>query len=270
MKAPLPVLVLILASLGFVSLPTHAGYIRIRSDARAEIISNRVIAGVAVVNQGDEPARSISVSATFQNRSLSGPTCSSLTPHDPWDVRLDLGPPPEEPGVYPIVFTIHYADGNLYPFSALAFHLWASPEYEIPPPALVALVQPLSFSDKGSLKLKLKSVAHSPLDVNVSLHLPDELSCDTPELNLLLAPGRDRTVDFPVVNFSGRPGSQYTILVVLSYRQEGRHYGIPAVGSVEIRADHPLLNHWPLAWLGVVLLLISAGVMVQWVRNPKS
>jgi len=270
MNAPLPVLVLILASLGIFSLPTQAGFIRIRSDARAEIISNRVVAGVALVNQGDETARSISVSAAFQNRSISGPTGGSLTPNDPLDVRLDLGPLPEEPGVYPIVFKIHYADGNLYPFSALAFHLWASPDYEIPPPVLLAMVQPLSLSNKGSLKLKLKSLAHSPLDVNVSLHLPDELSCDTPELNLLLAPGRDRTVAFPVVNFSGRPGSQYTILVVLSYRQEGRYNGIPAVGSIEIRADRPLLHHRPLAWLGVVLLLIFAGVMAQWVRTPKS
>jgi hypothetical protein len=271
MNAQIPVLWLILASVGFVPLSTHAAFLSIRSDARAEIISNRVVAGLTVVNQGDESARSVSVSAGFQDRLRSGPVRTTLPPNEPLDVQLDLGPLPAEPGLYPIVFKIHYADANLYPFSALAFHSWASPGNEIPPPALLSLIQPLSFSDQGTLKLKLKSLVPSPLDVNLRLYLPDELSCDTPELNLLLAPGRDRIVEFPLVNFSGRPGSRYTILVVLGYRQDGGYYGIPAVGSIEIRAARPLLNHRPLAWMGVVLLLILAGGVAQWIRiHPKT
>jgi hypothetical protein len=270
MKAPLPVVLwLLLAGSCLVSLPTRAAYISIRSDTRAEVVSNRLIAGLALVNEGDESARSVSISAGFQDRLISGPIRATLPPREPMEVQLDLGPLPTEPGRYPIVFKIHYADANLYPFSALAFHSWAFPESELHPPALLALAQPLSLSGKGSLKLKIKSLVDSPLDVNLRLHLPDELSCDTPELNLLLAPGRDRTVEFPLVNFSGRPGSRYTILVVLGYRQAGRYEGIPALGTVEIRAARPLLIHRPLAWLGVVLLLISAGVLAQWVRTPK-
>lgn len=262
---------LLLMVAGFIGgiLSAQATFISIRSEANAQIISNRVMAGLTLVNEGDESARSVSVSAQLLDRHASGPLRATLPPHEPLTSTLDLGVPPAEPGLYPIVFKIHYADANLYPFSALAFHFWPYPENEIPPPALLPLVQPLALSEKGILKLKIKSLAAAPLDVQVHLYLPDELSCEIPELNLLLAPGRDRTVDFPLVNFSGRPGSRYAILIVLGYRQDGRYHGLPATGTVEIRAPRPLFGKRSVAWLVVIGLLISAGIAAHWIRTPQ-
>jgi len=228
-------LLLTAALAGLASPRAEAAFISLRADARAQVVSNRVVAGLTLINEGDEAARSVRVAARFLDRTAGSPAQDLLPPGQPLELALDLGAPPEEAGFYPLIFKIHYADANHYPFSALAFHAQSFPEAVPPPPAVLAILQPLSLTDRGTLKLKLKSLLDTPFDLLLRLHLPDELSCETPELNLLLTPGRERQVEFPLVNFSGRPGSRYTLLVVAGYRAGGVYCGLPIVGSVEIR-----------------------------------
>lgn len=259
----------ILSGLLSLSTPLKASVISMRTDASASTNNGRIELSVRLTNGGDEAAHAVRTEARLGKQQATHPARPTLNADESCETALDLGPLPDRDGQYIIVLKTHYTDANGYPFSALAsLPLMVNNAGELEQPVLAAL-PPLSLSDRGTLNVKIKLLGSHPVDARIELVLPDELSCSDREQNILLEPNQNRVTTFHLENFSGRAGSTYAVLVLVTFLQDNIQYSMASSGVVSIAAPRPLFSKGLLIWGIIIGMLVLCGILAQFVPRKQ-
>ncbi len=231
---------------------------------------------IELTNQGDELARAVRATVRLGDVEARGSAIRELAPGQTVRERLALARAPVLPGLYNAVIRLAYNDINDAPFSAVSLVevdvgkdrgalAPAAPDDSTSPDTLFAVpdlvVAP--FVHSGVLTLNVIPLVDTPLDLNISLLLPREITAAAPVRTLRLEPDKPAVLTFVLRNEGARPGSSYAVFAVLDCVTGGVHRSISAVGSVEVGAgawDGP----WSVvAWFGLAAIFAVAWDVAQ-------
>jgi hypothetical protein len=255
------------------SPPATAGNITLELLSRAEFRETALVVRLVVRNGGDEAGGSMSAALGFRNRTVRSQVRPLLNPAETWDVALAMTGVEVGTGQWPYRITVDYVDANGYPFQAL--HVGALTVGSPPPPKVaVRGVSTPPLSTTGSLASQVKNLSPDPMVVSIAVHLPEGLELVAPPPSLELAAWDEQRVAASLVNRSGLPGSRYALFVSAEYNDGPVHHAVVVPTTVEIVAEHWLVERWRiLMWVAAGILVLAWGVAVSWrlvVRSRSS
>lgn len=218
---------------------------------------------VATENRGDEPSYGVQFEAQAGHKQFTSAEVPLLivnektTAHFPVDDAFGL------PGRYPIVIKTHYRDANAYPFSALTVGF-----YDYQEPVLSKILMRTENTDipsngSATLSVLVRNNDSVPRDLEVVLHLPNELAAVADKQSLQLDPGHEATLNYLVENFSALENSSYSVAVIAQYEDDERHYSASGSSVMRITAASVMTSLW--VWIsggmGVVVLILLIVAM---------
>ncbi|MBU0629618.1 MAG: hypothetical protein KKC80_01710 [Candidatus Margulisbacteria bacterium] len=244
----------LLLGLIVLSLPASARFISLQTTITASVGAKTAAINFSAVNKGDEPAHNIWSELVVFGRTYSNNNRTVLPPSEKYLARYTI-PLAGQKGSYPLLLTIHYTDGNQYPFSALtAAPLIIGRE---PPAALWGVVKPAAFTKDGEIEVALKNMTRQTQTIGLALFLPQELNTDLKPAKIDLSPGSNRTIKIKLSNFSALPGSSYQLFIIAQTDGESGHTTAIIPGNVKIEKGSMLwINP---AWL--IGLLAGLGAV---------
>lgn len=213
---------------------TRAGaMIRIDLTAESQVaatVSLRLIAG----NGGGEAARDLLPTVTAFGEEQSAPLRPTLDPGGTqiWELAF---PAPPEPGAFPMIIRVRYADPNGNQLSALLVHTDRTPD--TPKPGARATLSLVRVAGEGEARLAIENPAGQPLPGRVVLVAPAEFSVE-PDTRDVTVPASGRAeASFRLTNLRAPVGSTYPLYAWFDYR-EGSHRQL-ALGTSSIEVEAP-------------------------------
>lgn len=254
----------------FLASPTSAlfaGSISIQTDVQTNIQGSVVLSSVTLTNKGDEEALDVGVSLEVAGRSFQSLTASRLDPNArglfPFRHPLAV----TEPGRYPVIARIFYADRNHHPFSALAMASVTHQRDERP--GVIVDIAPITLRAKSTLTLALKNLDDKPHELDGRWLLPQELSMSSPTFHLSLPARGERQESFALRNFAALAGSVYQIYGLVEYSDEGLHHSIPGSSTVRVVGNAHESTLYEDPWVIVGALIVLVFVIIN-VRRPRA
>jgi len=215
----------------------QAKYISLTTSVTNGIIEDKMAnISLNLLNGGDEAAYDVQVSLVLPDGFSSDSIFTQvLHPNEPLEGIFNITATENMiPGKYPAVVMTDYADANGYRFSTISP---TSVIYRTPTVSMVSGSIPeliLSGKQKKRLTVDIKNLDDIPHDVKVKLFLPRELRSDEYEKTISMKAKGEKRVDFLVSSLSALPGSNYIILVSMSYEDNNLFYSSIARGSIKI------------------------------------
>lgn len=242
-----------------------ANFITIQTDSSVSIQSNEALVELKISNNGDEPAKRVQAEATLDAVSKTSQLTQTLGTNQSVNISFNLGSIPPDNGIYPVIIRVRYADGNGYPFTAIAQDVLTVGETA--PPRVAALFEPLRIKNSGTLILRIKNEESHSIDATANLVLPIDISCAAATQSITLAPNEEYVLKFAVKNFSGRPSSTYTVFGLVQYQKEGKRVLVAAKGFIEFVENRSFLSWHTNLWTAAALVLLAAFFILQLARR---
>ena len=222
---------------------------------------------VISVNKGDEPAMNvqaeIQAAGTKQLLAKTAQLGVDATYQQTAKIKLHL----IKPGQYPLVVTMHYADANLYPFSALncqSFSYKAASGVD----DIFGQVKSDTFWKEGKLTFTLKNLSNKPISALVSVVTPRELSPEKEIQGATVGAKAEAILDFPIKNFSALSGSSYQVFCQTEYESEdGTHQTVFTPGIIGIEEAKTILGFDYKVVSGILVLLALIFVIAQFIKK---
>ncbi|MFA6169238.1 MAG: hypothetical protein WCW67_05720 [Candidatus Margulisiibacteriota bacterium] len=229
------------------TLPASARYISLQTELRPVLKKQQLFISVSSINKGDESAYNVWGELRVLGKRLPLWKAAVVEPSAKYEATITL---PLDQTVGPLLLTMHYQDANHYPFSALSATLL---ENENNPPPLWGAARPVALVAAGEITLALKNQFDQPLDVNLELFLPAELTADFKPTKLKLAPNANRAIKIKLTNFSALPGSSYQLFAIARTAEQT----IIIPGTVRIEAGNAIFG-FDRFWLIIILVGLGA------------
>ena len=223
-------------------------------------------------NQGDEPSYGVQFEVQVGEKRFTSAEIPRLNVSEKISERFPVADAFGLPGHYPIVIKTHYRDANAYPFSALTVGFYDHQQPVVSKIQMRAQNADIPANGSGALSVVVRNGDSVPRDMDIVLHLPDELVTDAERQPLQLAPGSEETLQFVVENFSALENSSYSVAVIAQYEDEERHYSAAGSAVVQISAPSALASRW--IWVfgavGAIVLILLVVVVRRQRKRARS
>jgi len=230
-----------------------ASSISLKIQSRATFGRNLQVS-LQITNEGDESAFSVTPEIQGEGISRLLAVKDELKPGQTYEVEEILALNSPAPGTYALRLTMHYADANHYPFSAVAPVSYVVGKES--PSQIAVIAKNTELPGEGPIKFMLKNLRRSPLAVKVTLPLPKALTCGNAVQKLRLNPGGIKILTFDVRNVTGLENSVYALFAVLDYETDGIHHSDIANVVVKLtRTGKP--RGFSVYWIPVFLFCLA-------------
>jgi hypothetical protein len=218
---------------------------------------------VASENRGDEPSYGVQFEVLAGNKQFTSAEVPRLNVNEKISEQFPVGDAFGLPGHYPIVIKTHYKDANAYPFSALTVGFYDHQEPVVSKILMRAENVHVPSNGSGTVNVVVRNNDSVTRDLEIVLHLPDELAAGSTQQSLQLAPGSEQTLHYLVENFSALEGSSYAIALIAQYEDSERHYSSSGSAEARITAASALSSRgmWVFGGAGSVVLILLILVM---------
>jgi len=192
---------------------------------------------VTTKNQGDEPAYGVQFEVRIGSQAFTSVAVPQLGIDEATASDFPVNNAFQLPGRYPVLIKIHYKDANTYPFTSLAVGFY---DFQRPVVGKVLIrgeESAIPYNGKGVVKYTVRnndSVAH---DLELTLHLPDELAALKDSDRLTIGPKQSESLQYTLENFMALENSGYAIALVAEYEDGTSHYS--SAGSSTVRITEP-------------------------------
>jgi hypothetical protein len=242
--------------------PAFAGTISLNTSVSSSVKDDTLRVTIKIENRGTDAASNGHAEIAVQGQRILTDRVAEFNVGKPVvfteEVKLDA----QIPGAYPLIVTIFYTDGNQYPFSAIASHVFSWRATNVVSD-IVGGIKPMTISKRGKAEVTLKNVGSEDVVAATRLVFPRELTADGEAVAVTL-PGRsERKIKFAMENFSATGGSTYPLVAVSEFDRDGMHYTSIASGSIQC-VDRTVLmglNYYVLG--GILAVLVLAFVIFQ-------
>jgi hypothetical protein len=242
---------------------SQASYISMKTEFEIAATPNGPELVIASENQGDEPSYGVQFEAQVGDKRFTSAEIPRLNVNEEISERFPVADAFGLPGHYPIIIKTYYRDGNAYPFSALTVGFYDHQEPVVSKVQMRAENVDIPANGSGNLNVVVRNSDSVPRDLEVVLHLPDELVAGIERQSLQLAPGSQQTLSFEVENFSALENSSYAYALIAQYEDEARHFS--ASGAAVVRITAPSTKASPWIWVfggaGAIVLILLVVVI---------
>lgn len=272
--------VLLVLSLACLWMPSaKASFISIETKAKTEIKGDTLGVRVDVMNNGDEPAYQVNISAEVNGKVFSGAPKDALPPKGTgYMSNFQIPVTVQKPGKYPVVVYVDYADVNKYPFSAVSVLFYDWKEEVSPQMGGQVTAPPLGVGGTGVVQVGVKNMDVAEKEIKVRLVLPSEFSSPTPEKVVKVSGRGMQTVAFDIKNNSALQGSTYPIHALLQH-EDTKHYAVVVAGTIKIgqqqaaKPDEKSFKDKAMEYknvlIGIVVLLLLVVVVVSFTKRQR-
>lgn len=210
-----------------------ASYISLSTTVTTKVDANTLKVFVSAVNKGDEPAHNVQAEIRVGENKVLAEKMQELGVNKGYKAYYGFPLKIKQPGQYPLVVIMHYADANQYPFSALNAQTFTVQAQDVPAEAFGKL-QAESFWKKGKINLSLKNLGEKDLAVSTQLVVPKEISAGEGAVRFDLKPKSTAEIGFSLENFSALDGSTYQLFAVSEFTKDNLHHTVITPGTVKI------------------------------------
>lgn len=245
-------------------MPSLAGVITFKSSLGCEVTLPVVKARLELENNGDESAYNIQTIFTIIDKSC----LSKVYPRLEVDKKLiiecleDLEG--KKKGVYPLIAKIHFQDAAGYPFSTVVVtpftYIKATTSH------VFGKLEDITLSDKNVLKLNVVNTAHSDLNLDITILVPDELSLKPSQKRLILKARTKEEILFRLSNFSALAGAVYPAWAIIEYESQDNHFTYLCTGDVKIRHKANIFKKY---WRVSLILITIMMILFIWLNLRK-
>jgi hypothetical protein len=242
--------------------PAHANSITLDVDASSRYSKGSVRLKMVTINKGTEAADDIRVEVFLGDVHVESDTLARLDINEDHEWFLELGAPPQPPGIHTIVIRIHYTDTFGHPVSGL--HTTQVFTGDVSPgEAFEADLEWTEMKESGSVTLSLSSQGDVAQEIACRLVLPVELQCAEPSISLSLAPRGQASHAFSLRNTTALRGSRYRIYAIMDFVKDGRHHSIQKPALLTIQPHKSMTRRAQSSWIAIALLLLIAFFIAQ-------
>jgi hypothetical protein len=262
------ILLLVTAYGLLVTLPAAASYISLRTTVSSKVIDHALEVSVSAVNKGDESAHNVQAEIKVGGKKILANKIQELGINGAYRVRAVFDLDYKTPGEYPLVVTMHYADANMYPFSALNCQTFAY-KAEALPASIFGSISSASFWKKGRAKLTLKNMGASEIETSTCLVVPRELTAAEESFKVRVPAKSSGQISFEIENFSALGGSTYQVFAVSEYEKNGVHHTNVAPGMIKIVERKEIFGISYTILVSLLIILVLVFTAAQFRRRKK-
>ena len=244
-----------------------ASFISLNTTVTSRVENNKLWTMISVINKGDEPAYNVQAEIRIGEAKYIAEKKTQLGVNQTYQVESAYKLKAANPGDYPLIVIMHYADANQYPFSAINCQTF-SYKKTAPPSEIFGSLKKTTFFKTGKLKLVLKNMSEEDIRAMTSLVLPRELSVDQPEQEIYIPAKSSASLEFKVENFSALTGSNYQVFAVTQYIKDGFNQTNITPGMVHIVQEKKILGVSYTIIIIVLAVLAALFIAAQFFK-PK-
>jgi hypothetical protein len=243
----------------FLISAASASYISLKTAVTSQVKDSDLLISISAVNKGDESAYSVQAELNAAGQNLLAEKLSELGIDQAYQLSKKFKLSVPLAGQYPLVVTLHYADANQYPFSALIVQTFAYKSPEIPS-TVFGKMSPVAFWKDGKLSLTLRNSGATSVSAALKLIAPREITVQALPERVNIQAGGAQEVVIPLQNFSALSGSTYQVFAVAEYTEDNLHHTSIIPGTVKIVERQAILGidyaYLVAALVGLVLLFV--------------
>ena len=156
------------------------------------------------------------------DHTLASGTIEKMEPGKLLAFPFEIPLAPDKQGVFAFVGEVIFHDENDHPFTALSAGTFKLKSLR--PPQMSGRASTITLKRNGDLTFHLSTRMDSPQSVSAAIHLPRSLTTPEPRTTLVVNPGEESHITFPIENHTGSGGAKYPIFCVFEYDEEnGQH-----------------------------------------------
>ena len=236
---------------------SFGSYISLNTTVTSKIDGNTLQVVVTAVNKGDESAYSVQAELNVAGEKILAKKVPELGIDETYKITKFIDLDLKDKGQYPLIVTMHYADANQYPFSALTAQTFPYQAEDLPSEAF-GRMRSTTFWKEGKVTLTLKNMGAEDIETTTNLIVPRELTARAKQIKMNIAAKSERKVGIDLENFSALSGSTYQVFAVSEFVIDGVHHVAITPGTAKIIEQKAILgiNYTYLMVLLVLLILL--------------
>ena len=243
-----------------------ASYISLNTTVSSKVDDNKLQIMITSINKGDESAYSVQAEINVAGQKIMAKKLQELGVDKTYkifeEIKLDLA----SAGKYPLIVTMHYADANQYPFSALNAQTFIYRAEEIPA-QVFGRMRSASFWKEGKVKLTLKNMGAEDISAVTNLVVPRELTVAENNQKMEVCGKSEKSASFKIENFSALHGSTYQVFAVSEYEKDGVHHTNITPGTIKIVESKEIFGISYNVIIALLALLILFFIAAQFIKK---
>ncbi|MFH1347325.1 MAG: hypothetical protein ABIH22_01415 [Candidatus Margulisiibacteriota bacterium] len=245
----------------FLGQAVFASYISLDTTVTSKVEKNELKVLLEAVNKGDESAYNVQAEIRAGDDKFLAQRRPELGIDQTYKAYATFKLGRKKPGQYPLVLVMHYTDANQYPFSAMTCQTYSSQAEDLPS-EIFGRIKSKTFWKEGRAKLTLKNMGDSEIAATTYLVVPREITVAGGPQKVTLLPKSQKSLDFPVENFSALSGSNYQIFAIAEYEKQGMHQTSISPGMIRI-VEKNFFRDYRVFIVALVAFLLAAFILLQ-------
>lgn len=237
----------------------HGSYISMETSLSVTASPGEVEAKVTTRNKGDEPAHQVRLEIQAMGQTFAGSSAVQLGVDQTHVDTFSLGDLFPLEGRYPVFVKTHYQDGNSYQFSALHGGLHDYGQAVATDIRIKGHEADMPVDGETGMRFTLFNNGTGSHDIELSLHVPDEILVTGETNTLTLQAKEEKEVAFVLKNFSALENSSYVVFLAAGYSDDGQYYGGLGSAIVHIKEIQSVFSAFSSQW---VLIAMAALFLV--------
>ena len=127
----------------------------------------------------------------------------------------------------------------------------------------------VTIVNHGAVKLEIENTAQRRLSVKVRLAAPRELRQDPKVISIDIPPGEVKPVVFPIDKWTAREGAVYSVLTLIEYQDDNRHFSSVSENRVRVAEKRDFFKTHRIILLLINLCLVAGVVWSELVSRRK-
>ena len=214
-------------------------------------------------NQGDEPAYGVQFEVQIGKQTFTSAAVPAQGVNETISSNFPIHDVFHLPGHYPVLIKIHYKDANTYPFTSLAVGFLDFQQPVVSKVLIRGEETSIPSNGKGVVKYTVRNNDSVEHDLELTLHLPDELAALKDSDRLTIGPKQSKLLQFTLENFSALENSEYAISLVAEYDDGKSHYSTAGASIVRIAGPETVDEYvlWAVAAAIAVVVLVLLTII---------
>lgn len=245
-----------------------ASFISLNTTVTAKVVGSQLKVLVSAVNKGDEPAYSVQAELQVGDKKILAEKKEKVEIDGDYKGYAAFNLNLINPGQYPLIVVMHYADANQYPFSALTIPVFNFKAEDVPV-EIFGRMRSATFWKEGQLGLTLKNSGNTTINAKTNLVVPQELTVQNNQQDIAIAGRASAHTSFNIENFSALSGSTYQVYAVSEYDKDGRHHTVITPGMIKIVEKRNILGLDYQYLLIFLVILVMVFIIFQVFKSEK-